>query len=294
MVYQLDSSRENRLGLALFVAISVHLLIILGLKFDFSDPEQQQNPLQTLEVTLVHSKSEKPPEKADYLAQVSQQGGGNIEEKVRPSSPLPNPKPIADNPGKAPQPQIKEQIRSNPLPTQQKSLAAEKPAKMQVTVNKSQPLPEEKKLPTASDLLMRSREIARLSAEIRERQELYAQKPRHKYITANTREYIFASYEDSWRVKVERIGNLNYPEEAKKDQISGTLLLDVAIRTDGTLESIKVLRSSGNPVLDEGAIHIVNLAAPFAPFSKEMREDIDILHITRAWQFKNGRRLETR
>jgi protein TonB len=118
--------------------------------------------------------------------------------------------------------------------------------------------------------------------------------PRQKYITANTKEYIFASYEESWRMKVERIGNINYPEHAIRNNLTGTLLLDVAINPDGSLHDVRVIRSSGSKVLDDGAIYIVELSAPFSPFTPQMRKETDILHITRAWQFKNDNRLTTR
>ncbi len=280
-------------GIALFIAAALHLLIILGLQFDFWDPDVEDQSPRTMEVVLVHAKSKQAPEKADYLAQVTQQGGGNTTEKVRPTAPLPNPRPLPTDPGEAPRPETRQQLPSTPQPTPEQPLAIEVPRPNQISVVKHPQEPKVRPLPTAAQLLNRSREIARLSAEIQERSQLYAQKPRQKYITANTKEYVYASYEDSWRLKIERIGNLNYPEEAKQSGASGTLLLDVAINKDGSLNKIQVIRSSGNHILDEGAIHIVNLAAPFSPFSPEMRAKTDILHITRAWQFKNGNRLET-
>jgi protein TonB len=140
----------------------------------------------------------------------------------------------------------------------------------------------------------RSREIARLSAEIRQRQQAYAQRPRHKYITANTREHVTAMYEEAWRSKVERIGNLNYPDEAKRRNLSGSLILDVAIKADGSLHGVRILESSGYKVLDDGAARIVKLAAPFSPFPPAIREETDILHIIRTWQFHSNNSLETR
>jgi protein TonB len=118
--------------------------------------------------------------------------------------------------------------------------------------------------------------------------------PRHHYITANTREHVTAAYEEAWRMKVERVGNLNYPDEAKRRNLSGLLLLDVAINADGTLHSTRIVRSSGEKLLDDGAIRIVKLAAPFSPFPKQMREQgMDVLHIIRAWQFQSDNSLTT-
>lgn len=102
------------------------------------------------------------------------------------------------------------------------------------------------------------------------------------------------AYEQAWQDKVERIGNLNYPEQARKEQITGSLTLAVAIRPDGSLYSIRVLRSSGQPVLDEAAKNIVQLSAPFAPFPDDLEKEAGILVITRTWRFLNDHHLETR
>jgi protein TonB len=122
--------------------------------------------------------------------------------------------------------------------------------------------------------------------------QTYAAEPRHKYITASTREYIAASYENAWRMKVERIGNLNYPDEARRANLSGALMLDVAINADGSLNDVKIVRSSGHRVLDEGAVRIVRLAAPYAPLPQALRKDTDVLPIIRTWLFENGSQLE--
>ena len=144
-----------------------------------------------------------------------------------------------------------------------------------------------------ADLMMRSRAIARLSAQIEQRQQAYAKKDREKTITANTREYRFAAYMDAWRQKVERIGNLNYPDEAKRNRLSGNLTLDVALKPDGSIASVEVLRSSGHQILDDGAIRIVRLAAPFNAFPPDIRKDTDLLHIIRVWQFEDDNVLHT-
>mgnify|MGYP001102895021 CR=1 FL=1 len=285
-------SSADRLGLMLFLAAGVHALVILGVTFDVEDlfdPEHKRAPL---EITLVHSRSEKAPEKADYLAQANQNGGGNVEEKVRPSSPFPNARPTEDR-GDAPR--TRQEAAPPPQPQRRQqvlSSEAESPVKVEKETPES-PMPEQP-LPDADELVARSMEIARLSAEIRQRQQAYAKMPRHHYITANTREHVTAAYEEAWRLKVERVGNLNYPDEARRRNLSGLLLLDVAINADGTLNGTRVLRSSGEKLLDDGAIRIVKLAAPFSPFPKQMREqDIDVLHIIRAWQFQSDNSLST-
>ena len=130
--------------------------------------------------------------------------------------------------------------------------------------------------------------MAALKAEIERDLRAYAERPRRKWISASTREHRFAAYMDAWRRKVERVGNLNYPEEAERRGLAGDLLLDVAIRPDGTVEEITLRRSSGERVLDEAAIRIVEIAAPFSEFPEDIAEDVDILHIERTWIFHSG------
>jgi protein TonB len=144
--------------------------------------------------------------------------------------------------------------------------------------------------PSAAELVARSFAIASLNAEIEQRLEARAKRPRHKFISASTKEYKYAAYMESWRAKVERVGNLNYPEEARRKHLSGSLILDVALNADGSINNITVRRPSGFPVLDAAAIRIVKLAAPYAPFPDTFKNDVDILHITRTWQFINSER----
>ena len=137
----------------------------------------------------------------------------------------------------------------------------------------------------ATQLLTDSFRIAALSAEIKRKLEVRAERPRRKFISASTKEYKYAAYMEAWRAKVERIGNLNYPEEARRRGLTGNLILDVALNPDGSINEIIVRRSSGHQLLDDAAIRIVKLAAPFAPFPDNIRKEADILHITRTWQF---------
>jgi protein TonB len=128
-------------------------------------------------------------------------------------------------------------------------------------------------------------ERARLNAEISRTWQEFQKRPRHKFLNARTQEYKYAAYMDAWRAKVESVGNLNYPSEAKRRHLTGNLLLDVALNADGTINGISVRRSSGQKILDDAAIRIVEMSAPFAPFPPEIREDLDVLHITRTWKF---------
>jgi protein TonB len=147
---------------------------------------------------------------------------------------------------------------------------------------------------TAAALINRSLAMASLSAEIDRRLQAYAKRPKRKWITARTREHKYAAYMEAWRQKVERVGNLNYPDEARRANLSGNLLLDVALRPDGSVDEIILRRSSGKKVLDDAAIRIVKLAAPFARFPNNIAEDTDILHVERTWQFLSGNRFRSR
>lgn len=286
-------SASDRLGLTLFFAAALHAIIILGVGFDADLLLPQERPL-TLEVTLVHSQSEKAPDKADYLAQANQRGGGTLKEKMRPSSPFPNPRPSLEQDGDAPQNLPMQLPPPSTAQSEQPVLLAQTDSPQQWQQQDEAPTPELPVTPSATELMVRSREIARLSAEIRQKQQAYAKMPREKYISANTREFNEATYIDSWRQKVERIGNLNYPDEAKTKRLSGSLMLDVAIKPDGSLKSVRIVRSSGHRALDNGAIRIVRLASPFSPLPPEIRKNTDILHILRTWKFQDDYSLQTR
>jgi protein TonB len=142
------------------------------------------------------------------------------------------------------------------------------------------------------DLVQRSLEIARLEAEISKSISLYEKMPKRKFIGARTQEYRYAQYVEDWRGKVERIGNMNYPEAARRQKIYGKLTLTVNIRSDGSIENVEINLSSGQRILDAAAQRIVKLAAPYAPFPPDIRKETDILSITRTWTFTTNDQLE--
>jgi protein TonB len=162
-----------------------------------------------------------------------------------------------------------------------------------VAENKTQKQQHKNSGSDGQDLVKRSLEIARLEAQINKSLDMYEKLPRRKFIGARTQEYRFAQYVEDWRAKVERIGNLNYPEMARRDKIYGKLALTVSIRADGSVESIEVNRPSGQRILDASAVRIVKLSAPFAPFPPDIRKDTDIISITRTWIFTSTDKLES-
>jgi protein TonB len=135
--------------------------------------------------------------------------------------------------------------------------------------------------------------MASSTGEIQSELKSDKHKVRHKYISVNTKDYKYAAYMEAWRAKVERIGNMNYPNKAREKELSGNLSLDVSLRQDGTVKEINIRRSSGHKVLDEAAIEIVKLAAPFAPFPNSIKKEVDILHVTRTWKFVNDQNFST-
>ncbi len=270
----------DRLGATLAFSLIVHGVALLGLGFGLDDPAALT---PTLEVILTETRSETPPEQADFLAQASQRGGGESERTERPREPTSAPTP-APTSGPAPQP-IEAGSPQPPQVARERVLATERPQPQRTA---AQDRPEvAQPLPSSRQLIEHSLEAARLAAEIERKSEAYAKRPKRKYVSANTKEYEFAAYMRAWVQRVERIGNLNYPEQARERNLSGQLVLTVAVRRDGSVERIDIVQPSGHKILDDAAIRTVELAAPFGPLP-DTREQIDVLHITRTWQFLPG------
>lgn len=282
----------DRLSLTIFFAVVLHSLIILGISFSQEDRSQPKQKLPGLEVTLVQSRTDKEIKDADFLAQASQEGGGDTEEKVRPSTEVVPVVPTGEQ-GEVREFVPETRIATQPEP-QRKQLLTAASSERKVSAGISAPELEQEQQLTAAQLLSRSKEIARLSAEIDQTQRVFAHRPKRKYISARTQEYRYASYEEAWRAKVERIGKINFPDQAKRQQLSGSLIMAVTISKDGSIKSINIRQSSGHKILDDGAVRIVRLAAPFAPFSEDIRNEVDELVITRTWVFEAGSKFSTR
>jgi periplasmic protein TonB len=264
---------------ALALSVVMHGTL-MSVHFAFPNANTSKPP-NALEVVLVNSKSATAPVKADVLAQANLEGGGNTDEALRAKSPL----PVTQSDNKArDESNLKRQVRkleekATALLTQIKSAKALAPAPQETPA--VPPTAE----PAPDDLVERSLQMARLEAQIARRAEEYQQRPKRQFVGARAQETRFALYVDSWREKVERIGNLNYPEEAKAKKVYGRLTLTVAIKGDGNIERVDVNRSSGHKMLDEAAKRIVFLAAPYAKFPDDIARDTDILEITRTWTF---------
>jgi len=271
---------------AFAISLTLHGLLLL---IQFRLPDSKPVRDKGLEVVLVNTRHAKAPDKPDVLAQANVDGGGNTEQNVRPSTPLP-PQPTRRD-GDA----LVEAKRRTPEPVrdQKQVITREKaPAKVAAAPKKvEQPVPQaEPPQVSGLDLLDSAAAVARLEAQVdRDLQEL-AKRPRKKFIGARAQEYRFAQYVEDWRQKVERVGTLNYPDAAR-GKLYGSLLLSVSIRADGSVEKVGVQRSSGHKVLDEAAVRIVKMAAPYAPFPPDIRKDYDIIEITRTWKFERSDRV---
>lgn len=284
-----DIRPHDRLGFTLLIAGLLHAAIILGVGFSVEElPAQSRG----LEVTLASFASDQEPEKADYIAQANQQGSGTLEHEAAPSTDqqavIQDDQVHEVSPDSTLQPPAPVDAPAPVLTTRQPS-----PQKTRQT---DQPQPDNKPRRQAPvlDREQLAAEIASLEAAYANERQQYARRPRisHQH-TASTRRDVSAWYRDDWRKKVERIGNLNYPDEARRNGIYGSLRLLVVIRSDGSIDTMTVLESSGQPVLDQAALNIVRLSAPFAPFSGELAARFDQVEIIRTWRFERGDRLSS-
>ena len=279
----------DRLSFTIFLAAALHAAVILGVTFTFMETTESS---RTMEVTLAQHRSRNAPDKADFLAQFQQQGSGTLEKKALTTSPT-----RADLHDTV--------IRETTTP--QIQAAAEARPERRVVAALANPdrttalQPDSKKSREAdvfnSDertLLQKSLHIASLEVRLERMRQEHTKRPRIKRLTSlSTTSSTDAYYLHSWRRKIENVGNLNYPSEARRRKLYGSLRLMVAIRPDGSLKEVELLESSGHPVLDDAALRIVKLAAPFAPFPDELRKSTDVLEIIRTWQFRRNSSLRS-
>jgi protein TonB len=284
----------SRMRSALIASLLVHILLLYGVGVKLPDRSRLDDISPKLEIVLVNAKSKAAPAKADVLAQHSLDGGGNTDEKQRASSPLPV---LADQ-------KLESDVtlalkRVERLEREARQLMTQTRAKTVVESapepQKAAPQPEGETTPgpQASELVQRSLEIARLEAQIARDMNAYQERPRKRFIGARAQEVRFARYVEDWRQKIERVGDLNYPQAARDQRLQGRLLVTVGVKADGSLESIDINRPSGQKVLDEGARRIVQLAAPFSAFPASIAKDTDILYITRWWTFTSSDRFQS-
>ncbi|MBN57380.1 MAG: TonB family protein [Thalassolituus sp.] len=282
-------SSNDRMMFAIFVALMVHAMLVLGISFS-----AQESPAfsSTLDVTLAGYRSDEAPEDADFLAQENQQGSGTLDEAQMQTTDVEADFHAND---------IRENVREEQMPTAprlqdsqhtQVVSTTRSPDKQQQQIAEQQPPAPDIPDGPQQSLFERSLEIASLQAKLDTERQMYARMPRiHRLTAASTMKATDAYYVNLWRQKIERMGAINYPQEAENCYDNCRLRILVSINPDGSIHELAVLESSGRRVLDEAATRIVRLAAPFAPFTNEMRREMDRLEIIRTWQFTGDRYL---
>ncbi len=261
------------------LAVLTLSVVILGISFSYSD----KNPdvVFSMDVILAKKSNLEAPEEADYLAENNQIGGGDQEQLSRPTNPFSATSPIEEGLAKQ---QTEEQRKQQTKQTNNRLITTQTAA----TKTQSSRQQLDKKNQQADDQqLSKQQRLAKIQDEIAKKIERYAKKPRSKYISSNTKAYEFAPYINDWVKRIERTGDLNYPEQAKKESFIGNVMLSVGINRDGSIHEIKIIKASDYKFLDDAAKHIVELAQPFDPLPVT-EEQVDILYITRTWQFLPG------
>ena len=281
---------QSRFQYAVAASLVLHAIVLFGITFRPPDLSRFDSIAPPLEVVLVNARSPGRVLHADALAQQSLDGGGNTDLDRRAKSPL----PVTRQDKQVSQLTL-ESRRVQQLEQEAKKLMTQLKSEARVESSATQPQPqaETKVAPDTADILNRSLEIARLEARISKDWDAYQKRPRRRFVGARTQEYRFARYIEDWRLKVERIGTLNYPQTARDQKIYGSLQLTVSIKADGTVDKVEINRSSGQKVLDQAALRIVELAAPYASFPPDILQDTDILSITRTWTFARSDQLFT-
>lgn len=301
--------------IAIWASIAVHALI-LSIHFE-PELKKFKDNLPVLEVFLVNAKTVTKPDNADVFAQTNLDRGGNTDQDRKMKSALPALKQQKAEFTLKPTAQMKEGAKAakhtaDEMQEQKRVATLEKQAQELMTQIQSTKNVESKPVQQAmakeselgnqeasnkklnmQDITATALEMDRLEALISKQQDEYQKRPKRKYVGARAKEYRYALYVEAWRQKVEKIGNLNYPEAAKDLKLYGQLQMTVAIKADGTIEAIEINRSSGHKILDEAAKHIVELGAPYAKFPDDVRKEIDILGITRTWTFTKEDSLAT-
>lgn len=279
----------SRLLAACIGASLVLHALILTVHFKFPEALRWKPSQHPLEVILVNAKTSQKPVRAEAQAQANLDGGGNVDEQRRAKAPLPVTEPRASG-----RDLVDARRRVEQLEEQQRRLLAKAQDARSVPPQASPPSPPSDPNPQLSGRELADLSVAamRLQAQIDKRVEEYQKRPRKRFIGARATEYRFALYEEGWRAKIERVGTLNYPAEAR-GKIYGSLRLTVTLRPDGTIDHVELDRSSGLKVLDEAAFRILQMAAPFAAFPAEITKDTDLLVITRTWFFAQGDKIWT-
>lgn len=277
------NTANDRFGFTVFMSACLHVIIIAGLGFSFAT-ESVSTP--AIEITLAQYRSETAPEQADFIAQENQIGSGSLDEAIAPATPFES--AVYD-----------EQIREvQPVPTPAASAQQTEDLRVLSSTEADELLRQQMQSQTPEESRVLSEHsspqdialaIASLQAQLDIQQQAYANRPRRYTISsASTQQRHDALYLDNWRKRIELVGNQHYPDQARQNEIFGSLRMMVTLRPDGSVAEIRILQGSGHQVLDQAAVDIVSLASPFDPFPEELRGNVDLLEIIRTWRFRPG------
>lgn len=275
---------SDRLGFTLFLALTLHAIVVLGVGFTSSD-HSNTDPLPSLDIILANSKTFETVENPDFLAQENQAGGGNADDKARPSAPVSATTPVNQK-GLSDRDRVEQRRQQLAISNLYYLTQSDSDTHTQ---QQQQQRAKDSKSKKASPVEQRESKIARLQAEIRQMTIDYARRPKTLTLTASTRKAVEASYLATWVQKIEHTGNLNYPQEARINNLAGRLRMSVRLNAAGEVLDMQITASSGTSVLDEAARRILRMAQPFAPFSEELKERADQIVIIRTWDFKSNR-----
>jgi periplasmic protein TonB len=268
-----------------FLAALVHGIVILGVTFSSPGSEADEGDGPALEVVLVNDQAPSAAQNpnAQYLAQRSQLGSGNTLKRERALIPRSSLSPvdrlgIPDGEGVAAEQSARDVGDDEVVATHTATTkilyfaalsAADQPSKLPLLLEKR---PDLGMAPNDDGVQLRMR----------------GEPKQQLWIAADTRESDVAVYLDSWRRKVERVGTMNFPDVARREKLSGTPVIEVTIGADGKLLQSVVRRSSGRAEIDEAAMRILKLAAPYDPFPSDLSAKHDEIRIAYEWQFLDG------
>lgn len=271
---------RDRLGATMALSAALHAIVILGVGFAVNEAAPI-TPM--LDVILSGTRTPLTPKEAEFLAQASNQGGGEHDKSSRPTDTVSGPLPLPES-GLAPQPLRAQSPDATPPPEARIVTGADAG---KVPPEQMRPQTDPEALPPGEQKILHDIDMARLAAEVHLNSQRYAKRPKRKFVSASTQEYAYADYLRRWVYRAERVGNLNYPEAARQRGVSGQVVMSIGIRRDGSVESSQVLVSSGKPVLDQAALRIAKLAQPY-PALPKTADNIDVLNVVRTWNFRPG------
>ena len=284
-----ELSRE-RFRFMVFLSACAHALIVLGVGFTYLGDSIDKS---SIEVTLAQYRSQVQPDDADFIAQENQTGSGSQVDAIVPSSPF-----ISDFNDAAinevlpaPEAQVVDETLEQPYMTALSSVNGEQVVAQQRDTTEQE---EKRALSEQSSSDEISLAIASLQAQLDLQRQAFARQPRkHTITSASAKKSHEASYLDSWRRRVEAVGNINYPMKARQQQVYGNVRMLISLNASGQVSETRIIQSSGKTLLDQAAVDIVNLAAPFEPFPEELKAEADIIELIRTFRFHEGNTLSS-